>query len=165
MSEGRSRFIPAVVFMIAGIAIAAFAVFRIIGGIGGPLAAHDLVGPIPGGFTIDVIGVMGLMLPVYILEFFILSLPFGGLMILMNKLYRAKSYTQSVVAVGSRFGAMRIIRRALMPALFGLSFSEIALRLIPFNIIAVPEYPSEVAYTAIVRTVEPMLWLVGARCR
>jgi hypothetical protein len=49
-----------------------------------------------------------------------------------------------------------------MPALFGLSFSEIALRLIPFNIIAVPEYPAEVAYTAIVRTVEPMIWLVGA---
>ncbi|MHA2300927.1 MAG: hypothetical protein ACXACD_08220, partial [Candidatus Thorarchaeota archaeon] len=37
-----------------------------------------------------------------------------------------------------------------------------ALRLFPSNIIAVPEYPTEVAYTAIVRTVEPVLWLLGA---
>lgn len=162
MAEGKGKFIPAIIFIIAGVATAIYAVYRIMGMIGGPLASHDLVGPIPGGFTIDLIGVIVLMLPVYVIEFIILSLPFGGLMILMNKLYRAKSYTQSVVAVGDRFGAMRIIRRALMPALFGLSFSEIALRLIPFNIIAVPEYPTEVAYTAIVRTVEPMIWLVGA---
>jgi hypothetical protein len=162
MAEGRSRFIPAVVFMIAGITTAIFAVFRIMGGIGGPLAAHDLVGPIQGGFTIDVIGIIVIVLLVYFAEFIILSLPIGGIMILLNKLYRAKSYTQSVVAVGNRFGAARIIRRALVPALFGLSFSEIALRLFPSSILAVPEYPTEVAYTAIVRTVEPLLWLVGA---
>lgn len=161
MVESKGKLIPAIIFIIIGVATALYAVLRIMGMIGGPLAAHDLVGPIPGGFTVDIISILVLMLPVYIVEFIILSLPFSGIMILMNKLYRAKSYTQSVVVVGNRFGATRIIRRALVPALFGLSFSEIALRLFP-SIIAVPEYPTEVAYTAIVRTVEPMLWLVGA---
>jgi hypothetical protein len=160
MAEGKGKFIPAIIFIIAGVATAIYAVYRIMGMIGGPLAAHDLVSAIPGGFTIDIIGIMSLALPVYIIEFIILSLPFGGIMILINKLYRAKSYTQSVVVVGNRFGATRIIRRALVPALFGLSFSEIALRLFPY--LAVPEYPAEVAFSAIVRTVEPMLWLVGA---
>ncbi|MHA2385455.1 MAG: hypothetical protein ACXAEE_04510, partial [Candidatus Thorarchaeota archaeon] len=92
MAEGKGKFIPAIIFIIAGVATAIYAVYRIMGMIGGPLASHDLVGPIPGGFTIDLIGIIVFMMPIYIIEFIILSLPFGGIMILMNKLYRAKSY-------------------------------------------------------------------------
>jgi hypothetical protein len=162
MSEGKGRFILPTAFTIVGVAIAAYAVLRIMGTIGGPLAAHDLVGPIEGGFTLDIISVMALVMPVYLLEFILLSVPFAAIMILLNKLYRAKSYTQSVIAVGDRFGATRIIRRALLPSVFALSFSEIALNFLPSAIIAVPEYPAEVGYTTIVRTVEPVLWFIGA---
>ena len=103
-----------------------------------------------------------IVLPIYFIEFTLLSIPFAAIMILLNRLYRAKSYTQSVIPVGNRFGATRIIRRALVPALFALSFSEIILQLFPDAILAVPTYPTEVAYTGVVRLVEPLLWLVGA---
>ncbi|MHA2141414.1 MAG: hypothetical protein ACXADF_08415 [Candidatus Thorarchaeota archaeon] len=162
MAEGRNRFIPPTVFVIAGIAIAFFAVNRIIGPLGGPFASQDLVGAIDGAIYFDIISLMILALPIYFIEFILLSIPIAAIMIFLNKLYRAKSYTQSVIPVGNRFGAARIIRRALVPALFSLSFSEIVLGLFPDYIIAVPEYPAEVAFSAIVRTVEPMLWLVGA---
>jgi hypothetical protein len=160
--EGKSRFILPVVFIILGVAVAVYAVLRIMGTIGGPLAAHDLVGPIEGGFTLDIVGVMALAMPLYLIEFLLLAIPFAAIMIFLNRLYRAKSYTQSVMAVGGRFGATRIIRRALLPSIFARSFSDIALNFLPAFIIAVPEYPTEVAYTTIVRTVEPVIWFIGA---
>jgi len=162
MAEGKGRFIPAIIFIIAGIAVAVYAVIRITGIIGGPLSSFDLFRPIQGGLTIDLIGIMMIVLPIYFIEFTLLSIPFAAIMILLNRLYRAKSYTQSVIPVGNRFGATRIIRRALVPALFALSFSEIILQLFPDAILAVPTYPTEVAYTGVVRLVEPLLWLVGA---
>ncbi len=162
MAEGKGRFIPAIIFIIAGIAVAVYAVIRITGIIGGPLSSFDLFRPIQGGLTIDLIGIMMIVLPIYFMEFTLLSIPFAAIMILLNRLYRAKSYTQSVIPVGNRFGATRIIRRALVPALFALSFSEIILQLFPDAILAVPTYPTEVAYTGVVRLVEPLLWLVGA---
>lgn len=162
MVEGKGRFIPAFVFIIAGIAAAVYAVIRITGIIGGPLASTDLVRQINGGFAVDTITVMAIALPIYFVEFILLSVPIAAIMMLMNRLYRTKSYTQSVIPVGNRFGASRIIRRALVPALFALSFSEIMIQIFPDTILAVPVYPAEVAYTGVVRLTEPLIWLLGA---
>ncbi len=162
MVEGKNRFILPIAFIIAGVAIALYAVLRIMGTIGGPLSAFDLVPVFDGRFSADLITIMAIVLPIYVIEFILLSVPVAAIMILLNKLYRAKSYTQSVIPVGDRFGASRIIRRALLPSVFALSFSEIILSLFPDYIFAIPEYPAEVAYTTIVRTVEPLLWFMGA---
>ena len=162
MAEGKGRFIPAFIFTIAGIAAEVYAVVRVTGIIGGPLASTDLVRQIDGGIAIDMITVMAIVLPIYFIEFILLAVPFAVMMILLNKLYRAKSYTQSVIPVGDRFGAARIIRRALVPALFALSFSEIMIQIFPDTILAVPVYPAEVAYSGVVRLTEPLIWLLGA---
>ncbi|MFW9967302.1 MAG: hypothetical protein ACFFEA_09130 [Candidatus Thorarchaeota archaeon] len=162
MAEGKGRFIPAIIFTIAGIAAAIYAVIRVTGIIGGPLSSFDLFRPVDGGIAIDIITIMVIALPIYFIEFILLSIPFAAIMILLNRLYRAKSYAQSVIPVGNRFGATRIIRRALVPALFALSFSEIILQIFPDTILAVPAYPAEVAYTGVVRLMEPLIWLLGA---
>jgi hypothetical protein len=126
------------------------------------LASYDLSPAIGGRFTDDVFTILMIALPAYLFEFLLLTLPVAALMLMVNRLYRAKSYTQSVVKTGTKFGAARIIRRAVVPALFALSFSQFALGLLPTFILNVPTFPETAGFSDVVRTTEPLVWFIGA---
>ncbi len=162
MANGNSRFIPAITLMVLGLLVAVVLVLRINDIIQVDLASYDLAPAIGGLFTDDVFTILMIALPAYLVEFLLLTAPVAVLMLMLNKLYRAKSYTQSVVKTGTKFGAARIVRRAIVPALFALSFSQFALGLLPPYIIDVPEYPTTAGFSVVVRTAEPLVWFIGA---
>jgi len=162
MANEKSRFIPAIILMILGLLVAVVLVLRINDIIQVDLASYDLAPVIGGRFTDDVFTILMIALPAYLVEFLLLTLPVAVLMLMLNRLYRAKSYTQSVVKTGTKFGAGRIVRRAIVPALFALSFSQFALGLLPPFILNVPDYPTTAAFSDVVRTAEPLVWFIGA---
>jgi hypothetical protein len=162
MANEKSRFIPAIVLMVLGLLVAVVLVLRINDLIQVDLASYDLSPAIGGRFTDDVFTILMIALPAYLFEFLLLTLPVAALMLMVNRLYRAKSYTQSVVKTGTKFGAARIIRRAVVPALFALSFSQFALGLLPTFILNVPTFPETAGFSDVVRTTEPLVWFIGA---
>lgn len=162
MANENSRFVPAIMLMVLGLFVAVVLVLQINNLNQVDLASYDLSPAIRGRFTEDVFTILMIALPAYLIEFLILTLPVAALMLMLNRLYRAKSYTQSVVKTGTKFGAGRIARRAIVPALFALSFSQFALGLLPPFILNVPDLPTTVAFIDVVRTTEPLVWFIGA---
>ena len=162
MANENSRFIPAFILMVLGLFVAVVLVLRINDFIQVDVASYDLVPAIGGRFTDDVFTILMIAVPAYLVEFLLLTVPVAVLMLMLNRLYRARSYTQSVVTTGTRFGAARIVRRAIVPALFALSFSQFALGLLPPFILNVPVFPEALGFSNVVRTVEPLVWFIGA---
>ncbi|MHA2378891.1 MAG: hypothetical protein ACXADO_09425 [Candidatus Thorarchaeota archaeon] len=162
MANGGSRFLLPILFVIAGFLITVALTTRITAVTESSLAGVDLVIPIPGEVSTDVSSIIMLVIPLYFLEFLILGVPVAVLMLIVNRLYRVKSYTQSLVRVGSRFGASRMIRRAVVPALFALSFSGLVQQLFPGLFVRALQYSSGVADVPVLRMIEPLVWLIGA---
>jgi len=162
MTNETSRFIPSIVLMVLGLFIAVILVLRINDIVQVDMASYDLAPVIGGRFTDDVFTILLIAVPAYVVEFALLTIPVAALMLTLNRLYRARSYTQSIVTTGTKFGAFRIIRRAIVPALFSLSFSQFALGLLPPFILNVPDYPATAVFGAVVRTTEPLIWFIGA---
>lgn len=162
MADELNRFLLPLVFTIVGFMAVVGLIIRIPDLSGTPLATYDLVSPFPGGLSSDLFSILLLAIPLYFFEFFILAVPVAALMLLVNRLYRVKSYTQSVMSVGRRFGASRIIRRAIVPALFALSFSGIAQQLFPNLLVGRVDYASGIANVPILTAMEPLIWLIGA---
>jgi hypothetical protein len=101
--------------------------------------AFDSVVALPGDLVSDAINLIYIMLPVYVIEFLLLTIPIAALMLILNRTVRARWYTQSVVHMGERFDVYRMLRRSVAPALFSLSFSEAILGYAPEWFFAQPE--------------------------
>ncbi|TFF94828.1 hypothetical protein EU546_04415 [Candidatus Thorarchaeota archaeon] len=111
-------------------------------------AAFDSVVALPGNVVSDAINLIYIMLPVYVIEFLLLTIPVAALMLIVNRAVRARWYTQSIVHMGGRFDVYRMLRRSVAPALFSLSFSEVILGYVPEWFFTQPElgFSRTVAY-------------------
>ena len=131
MENKHARYIIPLIFSIIGIAVTFLLLNILSTEILRVRSTFDSVRIFPGNALSDSRLLIIIMIPVYILEFFILTLPVAVIMLIGNKIVKSVRYTQSVVHTGERFGVTRIIERAVAPAFFSLSFSALILQYAP----------------------------------
>ncbi len=141
MENKHARYIIPLVFSIIGIILTFYILGNISGHIVNQFPAFDSVRALPGDALSDSKMLIYIMIPLYIVEFFILALPIAIIMLVMNRIAKSVRYTQSVVHIGERFDTTRILGRAVAPAFFSLSFSEIILSFAPQWLYNDPEVP------------------------
>ncbi|MGY5876711.1 MAG: hypothetical protein RTU30_13265 [Candidatus Thorarchaeota archaeon] len=141
----RARFVLPVLLSIIGIILTLGIVNYLAGILAERAPAMDTVSVIPGNVAVDAPSLIYVMLPVYIIEFFILTIPIAVIMLIVNKGVKSAWYTHSVVHTGQRFDAFRMIRRAIAPALFSLSFAEVILSFAPQWLFNQPGTPEDVS--------------------
>ncbi len=94
-------------------------------------SAYDLITVFPGSTQVDVNTLLFLIIPIYFIGFFALTIPIALLMIIFNKISRSSTYELGVFTTGEGFSPMKMIRRGIVPALFALSTGEIFVNLLP----------------------------------
>lgn len=144
------RFLPPIFFAGLGLALAMFIVDWTMESMI-PLLP---VGPIPsltvhidGDMRVDVLWLLTYIVPILIAEYVFLVLPVASLFLLFNKLLRVRKYDVNIMKLGKEFGAIPMIRRAVVPALFSLAIGQLVFQLMQgwlFNI-PPPEDISQVA--------------------
>ncbi len=114
---GRSRFFLPILFAIGGIAITIFAIFQVTR----DLPPTGIFSFIQGTLYTDIIVVLGAAIPVILLEYFVIAIPFAMLFLIGNSFIKAAAYETNIMKIGESFGGIRMIRRAAAPALFSVS--------------------------------------------
>jgi len=125
-----NRFVLPLLFTVAGILLTVRAVTELSTAVSLRAPLYNLIPGVAGSTISDARLLLMVVLPVYIIEFVILTLPVALIMLIVNKLVRALTYDQSVMRLGKKFGGYRMIKRAVMPAMFALSFGDLVLSLI-----------------------------------
>jgi hypothetical protein len=114
---GRSRFLFPIIFAIVGIAATIFAIYWV-------TKDFPFLSFIPflgGTLYTDILIVLGVAIPVIVLEYFIIAIPMAALMLFVHRLIKAAAFDTDIMHIGTNFGGMRILRRATLPALFSVS--------------------------------------------
>ncbi|MHA1653868.1 MAG: hypothetical protein ACTSYX_10135 [Candidatus Thorarchaeota archaeon] len=132
------RLILPVAFCVVGIALTFEFAASLTSAIVSAIPGYDVMPMIPGGLAIDVSQVLRFIVPVTIIVYFLLSLPIAFFYALGNRMVKIGAYTQGIVQVGKRFGAKKIIYRAVAPAMFSLTFGQSILAFLPDFIIREP---------------------------
>jgi hypothetical protein len=137
--ESKRRFLIPIIFTIIGI----LATFLITQDLSANIArfapTSDFARFIAGSIQTDVRVLLIWLIPVYLVVFIILTIPFALVMILFNKISRAATYELGIFSTGVGFDTIQLLRRALVPSLFALSSAEIFLNLIPDWVFNIPE--------------------------
>ncbi|UCE11441.1 MAG: hypothetical protein JSW61_05790 [Candidatus Thorarchaeota archaeon] len=120
-------------FAIAGFASAAIIVdqiSRIFAATLGSYYPYDMIRYVEGDMQDDVLWLLTFIVPILIAEYLILIIPIATIFLFANRIARVRTYEQSIVPLGVQFGAMRMIKRAVIPALFSLSIGQLVYGLV-----------------------------------
>ena len=123
--------------------------------------AYDLVTAVDGTLNFDINFLLMILIPIFILEFLILTLPFAFFMLLGVKIFRITTYTIDVMKIGHGFDWLRMMKRAVVPALFALALGELVISLLHGIIFWIPPM-TEGEARAIVPSLHPLLTMFGA---
>lgn len=159
--ESNKRFLISIVFAIIGIIATIILTNYLSGGIAQVRDGYDLIPVVAGAIQSDVRSFLFIIFPVQYGVFFVLTLPIALLMIFFNKLSRTATYELGIYSAGTGFNAVRMIRRAVVPALFALSFGEIFLNLMPDLIFSIPEIAPATGGTFL-QLFNPLQAIIGA---
>jgi len=118
---GSSRFILPTIFAIGGIAVTIFAIFQV----ASDLPSTGIFSFIQGTLYTDIVVVLGVAIPVILLEYFIIAIPLAVIFLIGNSFIKAAAYETDIMKIGESFGGIRMIRRAAAPALFSVSTAGI----------------------------------------
>jgi hypothetical protein len=130
MNTEFRRFIIPSIFCIAGIGFTLYIMNWLVVGILRQVAIYDLIHWIPGRVPEDVIILQLAVILITIIEFLILAIPLSYLFLIVNKIVRVSSYSQSIMKTGDNFGWLQILRRAVVPALLSVASGELAYNLL-----------------------------------
>jgi hypothetical protein len=108
-----------------GIAITMVILNGLVSLILGRALSYDLIRWIPGRVPEDVRILQIAVIIITLIEFCIFALPLSFLFLLVNKIVRATSYTQSIMVTGNKFGGFQILRRAIVPALLSVASGQL----------------------------------------
>lgn len=122
---------------------------------------YDLVQIVPGKVPADAAVLLFAFLPIYVIVFLVLIIPIASLMLFFNRLLKAASFTQSIMKIGEKFSGRAMIKRAIMPALFSLSFGELILSLVPGWMFNDPGTVSG-SGSLVIEAVSPLMTTLGA---
>ena len=159
MNDGKLRFVVPAILSAIGIGLTFFLANTLAGSIVRVYPGADLVPAITRETLAgDVWTVLVAVFPVIFIEYLVLSLPIAAVFMALHKAFKASAYEQSVMKLGDRFGADRILRRAAVPALFAISTGQLSIYLLgDYFLIPPASIASEVGLS-----VTPLLAIIGA---
>ncbi len=124
------RFFLPVVFGISGFLLASYVITLLAKNIAVFSTDYDMIDIIPGNVASDVPVLLGLSSIAGIIVYLFLALPIAILILIFTKIIRATAYDVDIAQIGNRFGGLRMIRRALVPALFAVALSGIVMQIV-----------------------------------
>lgn len=159
--ENNKRLLIPVIFSIVGVVLTFLITQELARSIAANRPDSDLVRFVAGTVQTDVLFLLYIFLPIYFVVFLILTIPIALLVIVFNKVSRAATYELGIFSTGVGFSTIRLIRRAIVPSLFALSFSEIFLNLIPDWIFYSPSIEGPTA-DIFLPLYDPLQTIIGA---
>ncbi|TFH04060.1 MAG: hypothetical protein E4H14_15520 [Candidatus Thorarchaeota archaeon] len=159
--ENNKRFLIPVIFSIVGVVLTFLITQELARGIAANGPPYDLVRFVAGTVQTDVRFLLYIFLPIYFVVFLILTIPIALSVIVFNKVSRAATYELVIFSTGEGFSTIKLIRRAIVPSLFALSFSEIFLNLIPDWIFYSPSLEGTTA-DSFLPIYDPLQTIIGA---
>lgn len=114
---GRSRYFFPTIFALVGIAATIFSIYWVTK----DFPFLSFIPFLEGTLYTDILIVLGIAIPVIVLEYFIVAIPMAALMLFFHKLIKAAAFDTDIMHIGTNFGSIRILRRATLPALFSVS--------------------------------------------
>ncbi len=140
---GKARFIFPFLFSAGGIAAALYIIYRVTT----IVPSFEFFPFIEGSLFTDIIVILGIAIPVILIEYFIIALPLAALFLLGSRMIKSATYNFSIMDIGQDFGGYRMLRRSVAPALFSISSAGLIVGLIEGIIIdALPLLPPEQRY-------------------
>jgi len=161
MASDYKRFIVPAIFSIVGVIVTFWITQFLASEILVFRPAYDLVTAIDGSLSLDINFLLMVLIPIFILEFFILTVPFAFLMLLIVKIFRVTTYNIDVMKIGHGFDWLRMMKRSVVPALFALSLGELVISLLHGVIFWIPPM-TEGEARAITPSLHPLLTMFGA---
>ena len=77
--------------------------------------------------------------PIMIVEYFVLGIPVSALMLVISKYIKGTSHNIDIIQTGNKFGARRMIQRAIVPALLALALGSVIQSYLAGSLINVPQ--------------------------
>ncbi|MFW9789329.1 MAG: hypothetical protein ACFFE2_05075 [Candidatus Thorarchaeota archaeon] len=167
MAEDFSRFIIPAVFSVVGI-IVTFWTTQFLASlllVYEPTYGVDLVTAVDGTLMPDITFIVVILLPIFFIEFLILTLPVAFIMLVIARIFRVATYDIDVMRIGQGFDWIRIMKRSVVPALFALSLGELILSLLNGVIFWIPPLtgvPEGSVRQEIASSLHPLLTLLGS---
>ena len=161
MTNDYKRFIVPIFFSVVGMIITFWITQFLVSWILFFRPTYDLVAVVDGSLSPDVNFMILILLPVFLLEFLILTLPLAFFMLLGAKIFRVATYNIDVMRIGQGFDWLRMMKRSVVPALFALSLGELVISLLQGVIFWIPPM-TEGERVQIVPVLHPLLTLLGA---
>ncbi|MHA2042210.1 MAG: hypothetical protein ACW975_10135 [Candidatus Thorarchaeota archaeon] len=75
------------------------------------------------GIRFDITFIMLIAVPALLIEYAIIAVPGAAVLLIYASVIRSASYEINIMNIGTQFGGIRMVRRAVAPALFSLSSS------------------------------------------
>ncbi len=159
--ESRKKFYLPILFSIVGILSTFLISDMLSSGLTEYSSEYDLITVIEGSVQSDVSSLLFLLMPIYFIGFLTLVIPVALLMMLINRLSRVSTYDLGIFTTGERFSAIKMIRRAVVPALFALSTGELFVNLLPNRVFGEPIIePTDAFY--FLKLFNPLQTILGA---
>jgi len=161
MADDYKRFIVPLVFATIGMLVTFWITQYLSSRILVLQPGYDLVSVIDGSLTLDIRFILIILIPIFVLEFLLLTLPFAFFMLLIAKIFRVATYNIDVMGIGRDFDWLRIMKRSAVPALFALSLGELVISLLQGVIFRIPSMTDQLA-REITPSLDPLLTMFGA---
>lgn len=140
---GKARFIFPFLFAAGGIAAALYIFYQVTA----LLPSFEFVPFIAGTLFTDITIILGIAIPVILIEYFIVAIPLAALFLLGSRMIKSTTYNFSIMDIGEDFGGYRMIRRSVAPALFSVSSSGLIIKLVEgFLVDLYPPLPPDALY-------------------
>jgi hypothetical protein len=123
---GKVRFVFPFLFSAGGITAALYIIYRVTA----VVPSFEFFPFIQGSLFTDIVVVLGIAIPVIVLEYFIIALPLAALFLLGSRMVKSATYNFSIMDIGKDFGGYRMLRRSVAPALFSISSAGLVVGLI-----------------------------------
>jgi hypothetical protein len=133
---GKARFVFPFLFSAGGIAAAMYILYRVTA----MVPSFEFFPFIAGSLFTDIVVILGVAIPIIIIEYFIITLPLAALFLLGSRLaalfllgsrmIKSATYNFGIMDIGQDFGGYRMIRRSVAPALFSISSAGLVVGLI-----------------------------------
>jgi hypothetical protein len=164
MVDDYKRFIIPAVFSIFGMIITFWATYvlalRVV--VFEPSYSVDLVSVVDGRLRPDIIFLVMALIPIFFIEFFVITLPISLFMLIIARAFRVATYDIDVMRIGQGFDWIRMMKRAVIPALFALSLGELVISLLNGVIFYIPPLPEGAERQVIASSLHPLLTLLGS---
>ena len=148
-------------FSVVGIPLTFYVVRWLSLGLAASWGPLDLIPFLPGQAQADANELLVLLLPLLLTEFLVVVVPLALLMLVFTKIARGRTYEIGIFSTGESFGTMKMLRRAIVPALFALSSGEIFVNLVPDAVFVAPAV-DEVSARTVLPWFNPLQTILGA---